>query len=103
MIQMWSCASTDTPIVDPRTQWLGSGFGHRGSTSKRGACTVARDCAAAVDARDTTMGIDSRAPPTAMAKAAFQAVLRCIVASVRRALPKVQASNFELQSKCKVN
>ena len=32
---MWSRASTPTPMVDPRTQWFGSGFGQKGSTSKR--------------------------------------------------------------------
>ena len=40
MIQTWSCSSTQTPIVAPSSQWLGSGFGHSGSTSKTGACTV---------------------------------------------------------------
>src|SRR6185436_8324561 len=37
MIQTWSRESTDTPIVEPKTQWFGSGFGHSGSTSNRGA------------------------------------------------------------------
>src|SRR5215471_16405600 len=41
MIQIWSCASTETPMVWPRIQWLGSGLGHSGSTSKRGAIAVA--------------------------------------------------------------
>src|SRR5438552_2800717 len=41
MIQIWSFESAATPIVAPMTQWLGSGFGHMGSTSKRGACTPA--------------------------------------------------------------
>src|SRR5258707_8075508 len=41
MIQTLSLASTATPIVAPMTQWFGSGFGHIGSTSKRGACTPA--------------------------------------------------------------
>ena len=39
MIQTWSCASTETPIVEPSTQWFGSGFGQNGSTSNRGAWT----------------------------------------------------------------
>ena len=41
MIQMWSWASTETPMVWPMIQWFGRGFGHRGLTSKRGAITVA--------------------------------------------------------------
>jgi hypothetical protein len=45
-----SCASTDRPIVDPVTQWLGSGLGQNGSTSKMGARTVAAARAAGVDA-----------------------------------------------------
>src|ERR1700676_3672008 len=39
MIHTWSLASTDTPMVFPNIQWLGSGLGHMGSTSKRGAST----------------------------------------------------------------
>src|SRR5215475_6690057 len=35
----WSFASTPTPMTLPSTQWLGSGLGQRGSTSKRGAWT----------------------------------------------------------------
>src|SRR5882672_4273599 len=41
MIQTLSCASTDTPIVMPITQWFGNGFGHIGSTSNVGAWTPA--------------------------------------------------------------
>src|SRR6185437_11831388 len=41
MIQIWSLESTDTPITEPITQWFGSGFGHIGSTSNRGAWTPA--------------------------------------------------------------
>ena len=41
MIQTLSCASTDTPMVWPRIQWLGRGLGHIGSTSNRGAMVVA--------------------------------------------------------------
>src|SRR5207253_1696807 len=37
IVHTLSCASTERPIVDPVTQWLGSGFGHKGSTSKIGA------------------------------------------------------------------
>ena len=37
-IQMWSWASTSTPMVEPSSQWLGSGLGHSGSTSNIGAC-----------------------------------------------------------------
>ena len=47
MIQMWSRPSTDTPMVCPRIQWLGSGFGHSGSTSKRGAVGAPAAAAAA--------------------------------------------------------
>src|SRR6266403_4141380 len=46
MIQTLSCASTDTPIVMPITQWFGNGFGHIGSTSNMGAWTPAA-CTAA--------------------------------------------------------
>src|SRR6266545_1423305 len=41
MIQIWSFASAATPITAPMTQWFGNGFGHMGSTSNRGAWTVA--------------------------------------------------------------
>src|ERR1700675_356786 len=41
MIQTRSRESTETPTTDPRIQWLGSGFGHKGSTSKRGAMSGA--------------------------------------------------------------
>src|SRR6266853_6859604 len=41
MIQIWSCASTETPMVFPMIQWFGKGFGHMGSTSNRGAWTPA--------------------------------------------------------------
>ena len=40
-IQMWSFESTPTPMTLPSSQWLGSGFGHIGSTSNRGAITPA--------------------------------------------------------------
>src|SRR5262245_17952411 len=40
--------STPTPMMLPNTQWLGTGFGHIGSTSNRGACTAAFACADAV-------------------------------------------------------
>src|SRR2546423_1874673 len=36
-MKMWSRSSTPTPITLPSTQWFGSGLGHIGSTSKRGA------------------------------------------------------------------
>ena len=48
MIHTWSRASTRQPMVEPRSQWLGSGLGQSGSTSKRGACTRACASAAAV-------------------------------------------------------
>jgi hypothetical protein len=46
MMYTWSRESMPTPITEPRIQWFGSGFGHIGSTSKRGASTI-RDAAAA--------------------------------------------------------
>src|SRR5437762_12837963 len=46
MIQIWSLSSTDTPMVWPSSQWFGNGFGHRGSTSNRGAWTHAASTAA---------------------------------------------------------
>src|SRR5690554_2166147 len=44
MIQTWSRESTETPIVEPSSQWFGSGFGQNGSTSKRGATPDAPNC-----------------------------------------------------------
>src|ERR1051326_4803929 len=41
MIHTLSLASTATPMVAPITQWFGSGLGHMGSTSNRGAITPA--------------------------------------------------------------
>src|ERR1700722_17524360 len=41
MIQTWSFESLDTPIVAPRIQWFGRGFGQVRSTSNCGAMTVA--------------------------------------------------------------
>src|SRR5213080_4336280 len=43
---MWSWESTETPTAEPMTQWFGSGFGHRGSTSNCGASTPAAATAA---------------------------------------------------------
>src|SRR6185369_5122415 len=45
IVQTLSCASTETPIVEPVTQWFGSGFGQYGSTSKDGASPGADFCA----------------------------------------------------------
>ena len=39
MMNTWSRESTPTPMVEPRIQWLGSGLGQSGSTSKAGAST----------------------------------------------------------------
>ena len=36
-MKTWSRESTPTPMVEPRIQWLGSGLGQSGSTSKMGA------------------------------------------------------------------
>src|SRR5262245_38278721 len=58
MIQTLSFASTATPIVAPITQWFGSGFGHIGSTSNRGACAAAAS---------TTVFLSSTEAPTASA------------------------------------
>src|SRR5512134_3078854 len=52
MIQTWSCSSTQTPIVEPRSQWFGSGFGQRGSTSNLGAWRLFRACAEAARSRN---------------------------------------------------
>src|SRR5258706_9315962 len=41
-IHTLSWSSTHTPTPRPMTQWFGSGFGQRGSTSKRGASTMRR-------------------------------------------------------------
>ena len=46
MIQTWSRESTETPIVEPSTQWFGNGFGQNGSTSNRGATPGAPHSAA---------------------------------------------------------
>src|SRR3954463_9148218 len=47
MIQMWSWLSAQTPIVWPMYQPFGSGLGHIGSTSKRGAEMPLPPCASA--------------------------------------------------------
>src|SRR5215467_10048995 len=67
MIQMWSLPSTVTPIVEPITQWFGSGFGHIGSTSNRGACvpaasTIARFCKIHEPAARTNKTVTKVAP-----------------------------------------
>src|SRR5262245_25878186 len=51
MDQMLSCASTEMPIVEPVTQWFGSGLGQNGSTSKYGACLA---CASAAGVLNRT-------------------------------------------------
>ena len=46
VIQTWSWASTVTPATAPRIQWLGSGFGQKGSTLNVGTADGdAGDCA----------------------------------------------------------
>ena len=51
MIQMLSCASGETPMAEPRSQWFGSGLGQSGSTSNIGAWTAFLPCAVAVFSR----------------------------------------------------
>src|SRR5262249_59878216 len=48
----WSCASTATPVIDPKTQWLGSGCGQNGLTCRFGAppCPLALTTNSAVAA-----------------------------------------------------
>ena len=43
MMKTWSRESTPTPTTDPSTQWFGSGWGQKGSTSKIGASAVLAD------------------------------------------------------------
>jgi hypothetical protein len=67
MIHTLSCASTDTPIVIPVTQWFGIGFGHMGSTSNLGAvtpaaCTVALFRSTAEPTPNTTTTASKTAP-----------------------------------------
>ena len=62
MIQTWSRESTDTPIVEPSTQWFGSGFGQNGSTSKRGATPAAPNSAVEA-ARRGRRGCRGVSPP----------------------------------------
>src|SRR5262245_13759907 len=47
MIHTWSCSSTHAPMVQPKSQLLGSGFGQSGSTSNIGALTL-EPCASAL-------------------------------------------------------
>src|SRR6516225_622302 len=56
-------------MVQPSSQLLGSGFGHSGSTTKRGACTVAPCasalfCSSAWPTARPAMPAASRAPDT---------------------------------------
>src|SRR5262245_19606755 len=44
---MWSCASTATPVIDPRIQPFGIGFGHIGSTWNAGAAGLPPRCSRA--------------------------------------------------------
>src|SRR4029453_15079594 len=50
MIHTWSCSSTHAPMVQPKSQLLGSGFGQSGSTSNIGALTL-EPCASALYCR----------------------------------------------------
>src|SRR3954451_6804913 len=40
VVQMWSRESTATPTPAPTSQWLGSGFGHEGSTVNEGTAGI---------------------------------------------------------------
>src|SRR5205814_6117629 len=52
--QTWSCASTATPVIEPKTQWLGSGCGQSGLTCRPGADGPAF-CALSVTANAPTI------------------------------------------------
>src|SRR5579863_8557811 len=59
MVHTLSWASTATPIVEPVTQWFGSGLGQNGSTSNLGAIkpaawTTGRLCTAQIVPRTAT-------------------------------------------------
>src|ERR1700674_713584 len=59
MVHTWSWSSVETPMVEPVTQWFGSGFGQNGSTSNMGAITPAawtteRLCTAEIVPRTAT-------------------------------------------------
>src|SRR5688500_16295074 len=56
MIQTWSRESTERPIVEPNTQWSGSGLGQNGSTSNRGATPAAPNSAAGAAAAGGAAG-----------------------------------------------
>ena len=77
-IQTTSWSSAQTPIVCPRIQWLGIGFGQNGSTSNRGAsmlpcCAAARSSAAWVRPRATSTM--RKVPPTRNVRAALHSGL----------------------------
>src|SRR5262245_61516724 len=98
MIQTWSRESTDTPIVEPKTQWFGSGFGHSGSTSNRGATpgapnstaeVAAAACGAALAAAPEAGGVEllqaaSNAPSEETSRSPAR---RVMVPPIRQRLP----------------
>jgi len=74
MIQTWSRESTETPIVEPKSQWFGSGFGQSGSTVKRGAtpgapnsAAAAAGAAAAAEAFDVAAALEAAPEPGGVA------------------------------------
>src|SRR5262245_37523329 len=84
MIHTWSRESTDNPMVEPSSQWFGSGFGQNGSTSKRGAvgppaAAAPCDAGAAAGVCTVAFGPESQAaskePAAAMQRDAIRRVM----------------------------
>src|SRR6266545_6972471 len=67
-------------MAEPSTQWFGSGFGHNGSTSNLGACTLPLVCAAAVfsSIASPTASVASSATKPAPTHR-FRARFRCLM------------------------
>ena len=69
-IQMWSSASTSTPMVGPISQWFGRFFGNSGSTSNVGtpsfgsieSAALPPPCSCAPVAATTTSATAASAP-----------------------------------------
>src|SRR5262245_36597139 len=99
MIQTWSRESTDTPIVEPSSQWFGSGLGQNGSTSKRGATGPPAGAAAAAGCADAlgAVGLDcgSQAASNAAAETRLKNAIGRFMAypprsaRIQRLVPKV--------------
>src|SRR5882672_9917383 len=85
MIQTWSRESTDTPMVEPSSQWFGSGFGQSGSTSKRGAMGPAAaaapcDAGALAGVCAVVLGPESQAASSTLAVAMQRDAIRRVMA-----------------------